>query len=232
MLNGISPLLGPDLLATLCRMGHGDEIVFADAHFPGESLGPQVHRADGLMIPALLDAVLPLFPLDPYVELIDREKGLRIIREWNPDIWQLLPVSLRPDRGGNGSVIGFLAGEQKHLFDDFAKAPMVVNDTYGLDQVYITREANKRRYWPDGWNASFRRSCVPHWPLNLMFKGIPKPKAGKIVVFHGIPNPTDLTADGTYRWGTKWRFGFGPVDWVQSYWRKYSRGSSSENKAA
>ncbi len=68
MLNGISPLLGPDLLATLCRMGHGDEIVFADAHFPGESLGPQVHRADGLMIPALLDAVLPLFPLDPYVE--------------------------------------------------------------------------------------------------------------------------------------------------------------------
>ena len=170
--------------------------------------------------------------LDPYVELIDREKGLRIIREWNPDIWQLLPVSLRPDRGGNGSVIGFLAGEQKHLFDDFAKAPMVVNDTYGLDQVYITREANKRRYWPDGWNASFRRSCVPHWPLNLMFKGIPKPKAGKIVVFHGIPNPTDLTADGTYRWGTKWRFGFGPVDWVQSYWRKYSRGSSSENKAA
>ena len=33
MLIGISPLISPELLATLCRMGHGDEIVFADAHF-------------------------------------------------------------------------------------------------------------------------------------------------------------------------------------------------------
>ncbi len=29
MLIGISPLLSPDLLATLYRMGHGDEIVLA-----------------------------------------------------------------------------------------------------------------------------------------------------------------------------------------------------------
>ena len=46
MLKGISPLLGPDLLATLCRMGHGDEVVLADAHFPGESAGPPVLRLD------------------------------------------------------------------------------------------------------------------------------------------------------------------------------------------
>ena len=35
MLIGISPLISPDLLAVLDRMGHGDEIVLADAHFPG-----------------------------------------------------------------------------------------------------------------------------------------------------------------------------------------------------
>lgn len=68
MLVGISPLISPDLLATLSRMGHGDQIVFADAHFPGESLGPTVIRADGLMIPDLLDGVLPLFPTDTYTE--------------------------------------------------------------------------------------------------------------------------------------------------------------------
>ena len=39
MLRGISPLLSPALLAVMCRMGHGDELVLADAHFPGESLG-------------------------------------------------------------------------------------------------------------------------------------------------------------------------------------------------
>lgn len=68
MLIGISPLLGPDLLATLCRMGHGDEIVLADAHFPAESIGRLVLRADGLRIADLLDGILPLFAIDSYVE--------------------------------------------------------------------------------------------------------------------------------------------------------------------
>ncbi len=67
MLKGISPLLSPDLLATLSRMGHGDEIVLADAHFPGESVGPEVIRADGLRIAPLLDAILPLFELDSFI---------------------------------------------------------------------------------------------------------------------------------------------------------------------
>ena len=67
MLKGISPLLSPELLATLHRMGHGDEIVLADAHFPGHSVNSTVLRADGLRIAALLDAILPLFELDAYV---------------------------------------------------------------------------------------------------------------------------------------------------------------------
>ena len=68
MLKGISPLISPDLLATLCRMGHGDEIVLADAHFPGHSIHPEALRADGVAIPPLLDAILPLFALDTYDE--------------------------------------------------------------------------------------------------------------------------------------------------------------------
>ena len=67
MLKGISPLISPELLATLARMGHGDEIVLADAHFPGESFNPNVLRADGLRLPDLLEAILPLFELDNYV---------------------------------------------------------------------------------------------------------------------------------------------------------------------
>jgi L-fucose mutarotase len=68
MLIGISPLISPDLLAVLHRMGHGDEIVLADAHFPGDTYGQRVLRADGLKIPDLLDAILSLFVLDTYVE--------------------------------------------------------------------------------------------------------------------------------------------------------------------
>ena len=67
MLIGISSLLSPELLAVLYRMGHGDEIVLADAHFPGESCNVRTIRADGVRIPDLLDAILPLFALDSYV---------------------------------------------------------------------------------------------------------------------------------------------------------------------
>lgn len=67
MLKGISPLISPELLAVMARMGHGDEIVLADAHFPGESCNNRVLRADGIRIPQLLEAILPLFELDSYV---------------------------------------------------------------------------------------------------------------------------------------------------------------------
>ncbi len=67
MLKGISPLLSPELLSVLCRMGHGDEIVLADAHFPGETVGRLVLRADGVRIAPLLEAVLQLYELDSYV---------------------------------------------------------------------------------------------------------------------------------------------------------------------
>jgi L-fucose mutarotase len=67
MLKGISPLISPELLGVLARMGHGDEIVLADAHFPGETFNSNVLRADGLQITDLLAAILPLFELDAYV---------------------------------------------------------------------------------------------------------------------------------------------------------------------
>lgn len=67
MLKGISPIISPELLAALSRMGHGDEIILADAHFPGESINRNIIRADGLNIPNLLAAILPLFELDAYV---------------------------------------------------------------------------------------------------------------------------------------------------------------------
>ena len=67
MLKGISPLLSPELLGVLGRMGHGDEIVLADA-FPGETFNNNVVRADGLRIPDLLSAILPIWELDQYAD--------------------------------------------------------------------------------------------------------------------------------------------------------------------
>ncbi|HAS61912.1 MAG TPA: L-fucose mutarotase [Vibrio sp.] len=69
MLKGIHPAISPELLAVLSRMGHGDEILFADAHFPAETFGSNlVLRADGINVDTLLAGVLPLFELDSYCE--------------------------------------------------------------------------------------------------------------------------------------------------------------------
>ena len=66
MLKGIHPAIGPELLKVLAEMGHGDEIILADAHFPGHSFNDLVLRADGVKITTLLDGILPLFELDSY----------------------------------------------------------------------------------------------------------------------------------------------------------------------
>lgn len=66
MLKGIHPCISPELLKVLAEMGHGDEVILADAHFPGHSMNSRVLRADGLLIPTLLEGILPLFELDSY----------------------------------------------------------------------------------------------------------------------------------------------------------------------
>ena len=66
MLKGISPLISPNLLKILAEMGHGDEIVISDAHFPAFAFCPKVERADGVPAAALLAALAPLFELDSY----------------------------------------------------------------------------------------------------------------------------------------------------------------------
>jgi L-fucose mutarotase len=68
MLRGINPIISPGLLKILAEMGHGDELVFGDSNFPAASHAQRLVRADGLSITALLDAVLPLFPLDYAVD--------------------------------------------------------------------------------------------------------------------------------------------------------------------
>lgn len=66
MLKGINPIIFPDLLKILHEMGHGDEIIFSDAHFPAYSVCDRVLRADGCEATDLLKAVMPLWELDQY----------------------------------------------------------------------------------------------------------------------------------------------------------------------
>lgn len=64
MLIGIPPLLGPDFLATLRAMGHGDEIAIVDGNYPAAEHARRLVRADGHGVLAVVQAVLTVMPLD------------------------------------------------------------------------------------------------------------------------------------------------------------------------
>jgi len=105
MLNGIASCISPDLLAVLHRMGHGDEIVFTDAHFPGHTIGSQVLRADGIAITRLLDGVLRLVELDSYaipLVMMDAVVGETLDSSVESDYMQVIrkhfPAAPDPER--------------------------------------------------------------------------------------------------------------------------------------
>jgi len=69
MLKKIPPVISPELLYHMMKMGHGDELVLADGDFPVETYSKRVVYTYGLEIPILLDAILQFFPLDPFAEV-------------------------------------------------------------------------------------------------------------------------------------------------------------------
>ena len=82
MLSGIHPILGGELLAALDRLGHGDELVVADANFPAHRVGARVVEAPALAAADVVGAIRTVLPLDTYegaaVLLMAAEGGRRL----------------------------------------------------------------------------------------------------------------------------------------------------------
>jgi L-fucose mutarotase len=68
MLKGVHPLIGPQLLATLARMGHGDLLLVVDRNYPAYAAAVPVHRIDGVGAVAAIEAVLTLLPIDDFID--------------------------------------------------------------------------------------------------------------------------------------------------------------------
>jgi len=71
MLIGINPTIPPELLDCLMRMGHGDEIVVADANFPSASTAVDTVIGaalplPGFSAPAAVKLITELLPLDGF----------------------------------------------------------------------------------------------------------------------------------------------------------------------
>lgn len=73
MLKGIDPRLSAEIVHVLMLMGHGDDLVVCDVNHPAASIaretvyGTIVDMA-GCGIPAALEAILSLMPIDDFVQ--------------------------------------------------------------------------------------------------------------------------------------------------------------------
>ncbi len=90
MLKGIPKILSGDLLKILCDMGHGDEIVIADANFPAETCAKRLIRLPGVSGPEAAKALLEVIPLDTYSDnayIMDMTGGDKASGMKDPAIW-------------------------------------------------------------------------------------------------------------------------------------------------
>lgn len=158
-------------------------------------------------------------PLDPFVEIVRAGDSLHILREWNPALWSLLPVALRPDRGVQAAFLAFKPKDGNYIYERFMADKKKAYATAYHDQAYLTETVTNRTYWPNGWCVSFKRSCLWYYPFNLLFRNVRQPKGAKVVIFHGDPRPWDLILKPGVRWGTNRKFGTQPVEWVKDYYR-------------
>jgi L-fucose mutarotase len=102
MLKGIDPIISPPLIQALMEMGHGDEIVFADANFPAVShTSGRIIFYSGCSLLSLLPGVLRLFPLDYAVDF----SGILMLPPpaypEKPLIWQELKTLLEGEKNGD-----------------------------------------------------------------------------------------------------------------------------------
>jgi hypothetical protein len=156
--------------------------------------------------------------LDPFVGLVGERPVFYTLREWNPPLVRALPLGWRPDRGSQGSVYVWRAGDQRHVYEHFRANVEYVRANFWSDRFYLPKIAVGETYLPYDWCVSFKNACVRPWPVNRVLPPRRPPRSSRILVFHGRPRPIDLMGPPGQRWGSKRRSGTEPVEWVKAYW--------------
>lgn len=118
MLIGIPNVLTPDLLRHLKAMGHGDEMVIADANFPAEACAARIERLAGLDATEALRAILTLLPLDSYGE--HPARTMQVV--------------------GNPDEVPAIVGEFQRIIDETADRPAKVK---GVERHAFYEEARE-----------------------------------------------------------------------------------------
>ena len=118
---------------------------------------------------------------------------------------------------GNSSVYRFEIGRHPEVLDYFVNNLELVRKNHRHEQSYLSKKLYDKgvlSYWPSEWCCSFKRRCLPKWPLSWV-KQPYFPEEAKIVVFHGDPNPDTAIAGKRAK---RFRY-MQPTPWVAEHWR-------------
>ena len=146
MLKGIDPLLNAEVLGALRAMGHGDDLIIADANFPAASIAARTSLGRLLRIdattPRVTEAVLSVYPLDSFVD--DAAARMEVVGrpEEIPPIQAEIQRMVDAAEGRSWPLIGV----ERYAFYERAKAAFAVIQT------------SERRFYGC---VAFRKGVIP-----------------------------------------------------------------------
>lgn len=110
----------------------------------------------------------------------------------------------------NSSVMLFSGGQHKSILDKFYADQERILSDYPGDQGFIHDCLQQQAtFFREGLCVSFKKHCIPRFPLNFVFQPSP-PKNASVVIFHGKPDPKEAILGSRYGSVRKWHL---PFNW-------------------
>lgn len=128
---------------------------------------------------------------------------------------------------GNSSCFRFEAGKSGNVYAEFLREKenpaLREKFLYGSQkfQTLAMFRTGPVNWWPDDWVMSFKRQCIPVFPLNKIFTPW-RPGKASIVAFHGEPDVPNALA-GFYMYKNKPvkpHLTCKPTKWILDYWKE------------
>ena len=153
-----------------------------------------------------------------------RPGGFCIIRNW---IERRKRLFRRLPKIGNSSCFRFEAGSMNYVYEKFLaeKDKALDRRLFRTEQAFMTYAVGLRNvnWWPKKWVCSFKRHCIPIFPLNMVFTPWRPLKGSSLVAFHGQPDMVHalrgcrLKDDGV---PVKMHLTCKPCGWIEDYWHE------------
>ena len=132
---------------------------------------------------------------------------------------------------GNSSCFRFEAGASNAVYEfflreksDATKRELFTKGSQKL-QTRAMFHTGTVNWWPAEWVCSFKRHCIPPYPLNWLLEPKP-PKTASVVAFHGHPDiPEAQYGYRFYRQGPKHipiklHQSCRPAVWIDNFWHE------------